>query len=255
MPASRRQGIRHGPDRRVSLTADFRLLCTRLETIRESPIGCLLRSSHRLSRRVASNLLEESAAGRAEMSCGCWRSLVSFRMIALVVLGLAPGVVHGEGQSFADLMQAIQAQYATIHEALAADTLDGVDAASSGLGKLAGSLGQASDLGAQAEPLRKLPAELAAAAAMLPAAKDLAGTRAAFHQLSDAMVRWSRAARPGGVRILYCPMVKASWLEAGGAIRNPYYGKAMLECGKDVTDAEPGAEPEAGSTGSGHGSH
>ena len=30
----------------------------------------------------------------------------------------------------------------------------------------------------------------------------------------------------------YCPMKKAFWLSEVPAIKNPYYGKAMLTCGK-----------------------
>jgi len=29
----------------------------------------------------------------------------------------------------------------------------------------------------------------------------------------------------------YCPMVKASWLQASKDINNPYMGKSMLTCG------------------------
>ncbi|RYF82932.1 MAG: DUF3347 domain-containing protein, partial [Chitinophagaceae bacterium] len=30
----------------------------------------------------------------------------------------------------------------------------------------------------------------------------------------------------------YCPMKKALWLSNEKAIKNPYYGSAMLTCGK-----------------------
>ena len=30
----------------------------------------------------------------------------------------------------------------------------------------------------------------------------------------------------------YCPMAKAFWLSDNSAVKNPYYGKAMLTCGK-----------------------
>lgn len=32
----------------------------------------------------------------------------------------------------------------------------------------------------------------------------------------------------------YCPMKKASWLSSSTAIKNPYFGSAMLTCGKVV---------------------
>ena len=31
---------------------------------------------------------------------------------------------------------------------------------------------------------------------------------------------------------VYCPMAKASWLQAGKKIKNPYFGQAMLTCGE-----------------------
>lgn len=31
-----------------------------------------------------------------------------------------------------------------------------------------------------------------------------------------------------------CPMAKAKWLQTKGSIRNPYYGKSMLECGQKI---------------------
>jgi len=33
------------------------------------------------------------------------------------------------------------------------------------------------------------------------------------------------------IREAYCPMVKASWLQTGETIANPYMGRAMLDCG------------------------
>jgi hypothetical protein len=32
--------------------------------------------------------------------------------------------------------------------------------------------------------------------------------------------------------VAYCPMARKYWLQRGTAIRNPYYGKSMLECGR-----------------------
>lgn len=34
------------------------------------------------------------------------------------------------------------------------------------------------------------------------------------------------------VKEAYCPMVKKSWLQKDGSIRNPYYGPAMPTCGE-----------------------
>ena len=53
--------------------------------------------------------------------------------------------------------------------------------------------------------------------------------------LSGAMLSLAKNDEAGfgdGVKIAYCPMVKKYWLQKGDTIRNPYYGKAMSDCGR-----------------------
>ena len=38
-------------------------------------------------------------------------------------------------------------------------------------------------------------------------------------------------APPEGVRVAFCPMQLKPWMQADGAIRNPYYGSRMPTCG------------------------
>ena len=40
----------------------------------------------------------------------------------------------------------------------------------------------------------------------------------------------------------YCPMKKSSWLSESAAIKNPYYGKQMLTCGKVTETLTPSAK-------------
>jgi hypothetical protein len=40
----------------------------------------------------------------------------------------------------------------------------------------------------------------------------------------------------------YCPMKKATWLSETNAIKNPYYGKQMLTCGKTTETLAPAAK-------------
>jgi Cu(I)/Ag(I) efflux system membrane fusion protein len=66
--------------------------------------------------------------------------------------------------------------------------------------------------------------------------------RAHFDGISDAMFAVLQEAklRNGGVYRQHCPMAfedkGAYWLSAESEIKNPYYGKKMLECG-EVTDS------------------
>jgi len=62
---------------------------------------------------------------------------------------------------------------------------------------------------------------------------DLPSTRSAFARLGDAMISYAKTTNPAlGVNVAYCPMAQKYWLQKGTAIRNPYYGKSMLECGR-----------------------
>ena len=63
--------------------------------------------------------------------------------------------------------------------------------------------------------------------------KDLKVQRAKFATLSAAMVDLAKTVKFSAEPVYqqYCPMQKASWLSNIKAIKNPYYGSAMLTCG------------------------
>lgn len=62
---------------------------------------------------------------------------------------------------------------------------------------------------------------------------DLEFQRDKFASLSLHMLALAKTSRlsPHDVFHQYCPMKKASWLSNSKAIKNPYYGRAMLSCG------------------------
>ena len=64
--------------------------------------------------------------------------------------------------------------------------------------------------------------------------KDLAGQREHFGALSANLYTLAKAVElsPQPIYIDYCPMKKAYWLSSDAAIKNPYFGNAMLSCGK-----------------------
>ena len=69
-----------------------------------------------------------------------------------------------------------------------------------------------------------------------------------FHPLSEALTAWAAALRRQELgfntyKIYRCPMTKDSfpgaprtghWIQAGGSVRNPYFGAEMLDCGSEV---------------------
>jgi hypothetical protein len=67
-------------------------------------------------------------------------------------------------------------------------------------------------------------------------ASSLDKKRAVFNELSTtlwAVVKTTNKLKQP-VYYQYCPMKKAYWLSTEKAIRNPYYGASMLDCGKVV---------------------
>ena len=61
--------------------------------------------------------------------------------------------------------------------------------------------------------------------------------RTAFSSLSNNIYSLAKGVKISYTVVYqqYCPMKKMYWLSSEAAIKNPYYGKMMLTCGK-VTD-------------------
>ncbi|HQS04066.1 MAG: hypothetical protein B7Y15_12705 [Bacteroidetes bacterium 24-39-8] len=63
--------------------------------------------------------------------------------------------------------------------------------------------------------------------------KDIKHQREHFAPFSDNMITLAKTVKLSAEPVYqqYCPMKKASWLSSQQAIKNPYYGSAMLTCG------------------------
>jgi len=85
---------------------------------------------------------------------------------------------------------------------------------------------------------QKLSGELKKALQQIPKMNTLAQIRKPFEQISDHMIDLERVfnANKGALYIQHCPMTNnnqgADWLSTSKEIRNPYYGKEMLTCGR-----------------------
>lgn len=75
---------------------------------------------------------------------------------------------------------------------------------------------------------------LLSAAAKIAENKDLVKQREAFAGLSADFFKLAQTAKLSAqpVYYQYCPMKKSYWLSASKDIKNPYYGKQMLTCGR-----------------------
>lgn len=64
--------------------------------------------------------------------------------------------------------------------------------------------------------------------------KDIEDLRTSFKQLSFLYISNSNKTEMKDLIVAECPMAKAKWIQPKGGIRNPYYGKSMLECGQKI---------------------
>ncbi len=73
-------------------------------------------------------------------------------------------------------------------------------------------------------------------AGKIAASKDLKSQREHFAGLSTDMIALAKASKLSAEPVyqMYCPMKKSNWLSSEKTVKNPYYGSAMLTCGKVV---------------------
>ena len=71
-------------------------------------------------------------------------------------------------------------------------------------------------------------------ASVISDSKDLKKQREVFANFSTNMYALAKSLKltTEPIYYQYCPMKKAYWLSADKAVKNPYYGSAMLTCGK-----------------------
>jgi len=171
-------------------------------------------------------------------------------LIPILVLSLLGAVLHASPASaaagtekFDRQMKPILKSYLAVQAALAGDSVKGVSANAKAIAKAAKTLTPKSVTGEHAEHYAGLPQKLEAAASALAKANNLEEAREAFKALSKPMAMWGSMSEPKGISVVYCGMAKASWLQRGKEIHNPYYGASMLACGQIV--GGQGHEPEA----------
>lgn len=136
-------------------------------------------------------------------------------------LGFTPGALAGAS---AGTLPGVLESYLVVQESLAADSIDGIRKPAHAIAKAVGQAGTSVD--------REWATQVRGAAVRLAEAKTIGEARDQFKRLSVFIVPWAAGSRPGDVEVAYCPMAGAKWLQKKGAIRNPYYGKEMLECGE-----------------------
>ena len=124
---------------------------------------------------------------------------------------------------FQQPVQSVFDNYIKVQGALVQDSLEGVSGAGTAIAKAI-----------KDDAKHALPTRVAEQAEALGNVKDLEAARAAFKSLSESLIEFVKGqkAAAGTYHVAYCPMAKASWLQTGKAVMNPYMGKPMPHCGQ-----------------------
>lgn len=64
--------------------------------------------------------------------------------------------------------------------------------------------------------------------------KTIEDLRNSFKKLSEVYMAHGKKKDLEGLQKASCPMAEAKWVQKKGELRNPYYGKSMLECGEKI---------------------
>jgi Cu(I)/Ag(I) efflux system membrane fusion protein len=149
------------------------------------------------------------------------------RLVVVFAAIVAPAASFAAEEKMADaaLMEPVKSvydHYLAIQRELAKDSLKGVDEHASAIAKAV-----------RGDEMKMLPPDVAKQADGLAKTTDLKAARQAFKPLSASLVKYlaDNKAGKGVYHEAYCPMAKASWLQTEKEVRNPYYGKSMLDCG------------------------
>jgi len=144
------------------------------------------------------------------------------RLLLLVVACTACSSKGGEAPAAPPVLGPLQAGYEALRARLSDDDLAGARSAAEAL----------AGAGAAGEAALKDPALAVAKTSEIEAA------RLSFGELSKAYLTWLAAEpeRGKGLHAFRCPMAQGykKWVQVDSAMKNPYMGKRMLECGSEV---------------------
>jgi hypothetical protein len=144
-------------------------------------------------------------------------------LLAAVTLLSSHAVRAADDSALTEPVKSMLDHYLKIQTELTKDSIKGVDEHANAIAKAA-----------SGDDMKKLPADVVKQAETLAQADDLKAAREAFKPLSKSLIKYlaDNKAGAGTYHEAYCPMVKASWLQTGTDIRNPYMGKQMPGCGE-----------------------
>lgn len=149
--------------------------------------------------------------------------LTSLALAAAAGLLFNTTVRAADDSALMEPVKSVLDHYLKIQTELTKDSIKGVDEQANAIAKAV-----------KGDDMKMLSPDVAKQAETLVQAKDLKAAREAFKPLSKSLIKYlaDNKAGVGTYHEAYCPMVKASWLQTGKEIKNPYMGKKMSDCGE-----------------------
>ncbi|HEV2436143.1 MAG TPA: DUF3347 domain-containing protein [Verrucomicrobiae bacterium] len=142
-------------------------------------------------------------------------------LLAAVMGLLGSAGARADNPALTAPVKSVYGHYLKIQASLAKDSMTGVAANADAIAK------------AVQTDAKALPSAVATEAETVAQASDLKSARAAFKPLSNSLIQYlaDHKARDAYVQV-YCPMARASWLQADKNVDNPYLGQEMPTCGE-----------------------
>jgi Cu(I)/Ag(I) efflux system membrane fusion protein len=151
--------------------------------------------------------------------------LTSLALILMAAIGLMSNTaVHAADDSASmEPVKSVLDHYLKIQVELTKDSISGIDEHANAIAKAV-----------KGDDMKMLSPDVAKQAETLAQAKDLKAAREAFKPLSKSLIKYlaDNKAGIGTYHEAYCPMARASWLQTGKNIQNPYLGTEMPNCGE-----------------------
>lgn len=159
--------------------------------------------------------------------------IISTAIFMVTVLSIGSGRAQTAGSPFSSILD----NYYAIKNALVAGDAAKAAKSASAFNSAVSALDTKTASTGEANVFKSVQAGLLSESKAIGGSNDISKQREAFSKLSQSMITLAKGVRltTQPVYVEYCPMKKTNWLSSEQAIKNPYYGSAMLSCGK-VTD-------------------
>ena len=156
-------------------------------------------------------------------------TLVAFTLTALATIAGHRTFPKNQNGALTQSVKSVFDNYLKIESALANES--GV-----GIGFNASAIANA----VRSDSMKMLPLKVAKQAEILARTRNLSSAREAFKPLSKSLIHYLADHNITSAYVeVYCPMVKASWIQKDKKINNPYMGGSMRSCG--TIKQKPGA--------------